>query len=240
MTAPGPVSFRNPREMRTISAPNGWDRLNALDVLDLVTSGPKRGRLARMRERLIVNLTDLSPANTHRLRGVIAKRIQCGRWGNISNDPEILPLGPLMMDAAGAITLVRLGIHPVAYAVLTTATTLVVAVGDIEIGDITARQGPNQEMHLDFHSPDDRITWTPGTRTISIREAAIPDTVMRAMPGKPLNALVRHALADIIDAPIDHVAQSENLEIICEVRTDRIRLRDIDPVTLARAGMGEF
>lgn len=239
MTATGPIEFSNPREMRTINRHNGWDRSNALDVLDLVGTGPKRGRLARLRERLIANLTDMSAENTHRLRMAIAKPIQCGQGGEPSDDPRILPLGPMRMSTAGAIALVRLGIHPVAYAVLTAVTRLDVAVGDFEIGNTIRTGASDQWMHLDFQTTDGHLAWRTDTGRLTIRGAALPDTVMRALSGKPLTALVRHPLADLIDLPITHVNQATNLEVAFRMSAAQIKLREIDPEALAKASLEE-
>lgn len=230
-TPPG-VTFANPEEIRNISWRNGRDRLEALDVVDLAKVLPRRGSRARISARLLDRLTDLSPANTDRLRCVVAAPIRSGRWGG-RPDGMPKPLSQMTMATGAAIMLVRLGIHPVAYALYSTITPLLIMADGIRISDMLAGASNRMEMALTFQTPGNTIAWRPAAGTLTIKDAGLPSTIMNALVGRPLNVLIRHPMTDMIDVPIAAIDGSSVLKVVCRIRDDVMRLEDIDPVALA-------
>lgn len=238
----GSVFFRNASELRGIARRGNPIQLAALGVEDLVAAGPLRGMQARLADRLIEGLTDLSPANTERLRKIVSVPIRCKRWGERDDNPAAQPIGRMIMRTAAAVTLVRLGIHPVAYALYNAVTPLYVTAHGIEIGTTVNQTTRGIEMLLGFSAPAGKVEWTPRPRLIRVKGAEIPETMLTALPGMPLTALVRHPLTDLIDVPIKDIEQrrggdSDDIVITCKARVDEIRMGDVDPVALAQSGM---
>lgn len=236
------VFFRNANELRRIARQGDPSRLAALDIGDLVAGGPPRGMQARLAEHLLCRLTDMSPENTDRLRTIVSVPIGCRKWGERDDNPASQPVDRMIMRTAAAMTLVRLGIHPVAYALCNTITPLCLTARGVEIGTTLNQTSRGIEMLLRFWEPAEKVEWTPRPRLIRIKGAEVPETMLTALPGMPLTALVKHPLTDLIDVPIKDIDQrrsgeGDDIIITCKARVDEIRMEDLDPAELAGASL---
>lgn len=236
------VIFRNPREIQKIARDINHRRLVALDIDDLVAAGPPKGMQGRLRDRLLTNLTDLSAENTARLRKIVSVPMPCGRWGESGYESSRPPLDRMLIRTAAAIMLVRLGIHPIAYALYGAITPLFITAGHVEIGNTLNQTRIGIEMLMSFGTPGRSVDWLPKPRMMTLQGVDMPDTMTTGLAGMPLSNLIRHPLADLVDVPIksiEHRRSGDRTDAVvtCKVRVDEIRMGDIDPTALARADL---
>lgn len=245
---PKRIIITNPGDVRRLMQPGGERRARALGIADVLASSPRRGIQARLRARILQRMTDMSPENTRWLRDVVADPLPCGRFGEALHPAVKRPFGRSLMRAASAIMLIRLGFHPIAYALYGSLTTLVFQPDDMFIGFTKDLTQVGNEILVEFRADDAGLSWTPKIRQLLIRNVDVPATMACALRGAPLGDLVRHPMTDLIDVRIAGVQTIEGMTgiqgmtsidtaVTCRIRVDDLRLEDIDPIELASASL---